>query len=122
MIVGDDHDHTADRGHDHGGHDHHHHADDDAIDDDHGEEGGGSQPRTGQFPYSNVYPLATLDGMMKDAGLRIRINRDLRDAFLEVCRAQDRPAAQVLREFMRGYVASHSRRKHRGEKGGYSVR
>ena len=45
--------------------------------------------------------------MMKDAGLRIRINRDLRDEFLEVCRAQDKPAAQVLREFMREYIASH---------------
>ena len=41
---------------------------------------------------------------MKDVGLRIRVQRDLREAFLEVCRAQDRPAAQVLREFMRTYV------------------
>jgi hypothetical protein len=41
---------------------------------------------------------------MKDAGLRIRVQRDLREAFLEVCRAQDKPAAQVLREFMRAYV------------------
>jgi hypothetical protein len=41
---------------------------------------------------------------MKDAGLRIRVQRDLREAFLEVCRAQDKPAAQVLREFMRVYV------------------
>ncbi len=44
---------------------------------------------------------------MKDAGLRIRVQRDLREKFLEVCRAQDKPAAQVLREFMRGYVAQH---------------
>ena len=41
---------------------------------------------------------------MKDVGLRIRVQRDLREAFLEVCRAQDKPAAQVLREFMREYV------------------
>ena len=41
---------------------------------------------------------------MKDVGLRIRVQRDLREAFLEVCRAQDKPAAQVLREFMRAYV------------------
>ena len=45
---------------------------------------------------------------MKDVGLRIRVQRDLREAFLEVCRAQDKPAAQVLREFMRAYVAEHS--------------
>lgn len=44
---------------------------------------------------------------MKDVGLRIRVQRDLREAFLEVCRAQDKPAAQVIREFMRQYVASH---------------
>ncbi len=43
----------------------------------------------------------------KDAGLRIRVERDLRDEFLEVCRAQDRPAAQVIREFMRRYIAEH---------------
>jgi hypothetical protein len=44
---------------------------------------------------------------MKDVGLRIRVQRELREQFLEVCRAQDKPAAQVLREFMRGYVAQH---------------
>ncbi|MCW5678895.1 MAG: hypothetical protein KIT65_13220 [Xanthobacteraceae bacterium] len=43
----------------------------------------------------------------KDAGLRIRIDRDLRERFLDVCRAQDKPAAQIIREFMREYVDSH---------------
>ena len=46
--------------------------------------------------------------MTKDVGLRIRVQRDLREAFLEVCRAQDKPAAQVLREFMREYVAGYA--------------
>lgn len=41
----------------------------------------------------------------KDSGLRIRVEKALRDEFLEVCHAQDRPAAQVIREFMRDYVA-----------------
>ena len=45
--------------------------------------------------------------MMKDSGLRIRVQRDLRDDFLDVCRAQDKPAAQVIREFMRQYVDSY---------------
>ena len=45
---------------------------------------------------------------MKDVGLRIRVQRDLREAFLEVCRAQDKPASQVLREFMREYVQGNS--------------
>ena len=41
---------------------------------------------------------------MKDVGLRIRVQRELRDTFLAACRAQDKPAEQVLREFMRDYV------------------
>ena len=45
--------------------------------------------------------------MAKDAGLRIRVERHLRERFLEVCREQDTPAAQVLRAFMREYVATH---------------
>ena len=53
-----------------------------------------------------VHPLVTLLSM-KDAGLRIRVQRDLRDRFQQVCRTQDKPAAQVLREFMRTYVNEH---------------
>lgn len=45
--------------------------------------------------------------MNKDSGLRIRVERNLRERFAEVCRAQDRPAAQVIREFMREYVAEN---------------
>ncbi len=41
---------------------------------------------------------------MKDAGLRIRVQRDLRERFLSVCLARDKLAARVLREFMRDYV------------------
>jgi hypothetical protein len=43
----------------------------------------------------------------KDAGLRIRVERKLRERFLELCREQDTPAAHVLRAFMRKYVATH---------------
>ncbi len=45
--------------------------------------------------------------MKKDTGFRIRVQSDLRDKFVELCRAQDKPAAQVLREYMREYVAEH---------------
>lgn len=45
---------------------------------------------------------------MKDAGLRIRIDRELREQFLNACREDDKPAAQVLREFMRRYVAERA--------------
>ena len=41
----------------------------------------------------------------KNAGLRVRVERALRDEFLDACRTQDKPAAQVIREFMREYVA-----------------
>lgn len=44
---------------------------------------------------------------VKDTGVRIRVEKRLRDEFLEICRRQDKPAAQVLREFMREYVAEH---------------
>ena len=46
----------------------------------------------------------------KDVGLRIRIQRNLRDDFLSACRGQDKPAAQVLREFMRAYVVRRALR------------
>ena len=47
--------------------------------------------------------------MSKDSGLRIRVERELRDEFLSLCHEQDRPAAQVIREFMRRYLATHQR-------------
>ena len=36
--------------------------------------------------------------------MRIRVERSLREEFLEACRAQDLHAAQVIRAFMREYV------------------
>ena len=39
--------------------------------------------------------------------MRVRVNRVLRDEFLVACQAHDKPAAQVIREFMRAYVESH---------------
>lgn len=44
---------------------------------------------------------------MKDSGLRIRVERELREKFLTICREQDKPAAQILREFMREYIQEH---------------
>ena len=50
----------------------------------------------------NAHPLATLAGM-KNAGVRIGVQPDLRDRFLRVCQVQNRLVAQVLREFVRTY-------------------
>lgn len=43
-------------------------------------------------------------GMIKDSGMRIRVERDLREAFVQTCRANSRVAADVLREFMQASV------------------
>lgn len=66
----------------------------------------------------HVHPLCTLSVMDKDVGYRIRIDRRLRERFLEVCRSQDKPAAQVIREFMRDYVGEHDTAMFAGPSGG----
>ncbi|MDH3219475.1 MAG: hypothetical protein OEO19_08080 [Gammaproteobacteria bacterium] len=45
--------------------------------------------------------------MVKTAALRIRIEPELHKDFLDACKAQDVPASQVLREFMKQYVSAH---------------
>lgn len=45
---------------------------------------------------------------MKDVGMRIRIEPELRDKFVSLCRDNDIPAAQVLRSFMREFVKSNA--------------
>ena len=44
---------------------------------------------------------------MKDAGMRIRVEQELREDFISACQTQHTPAAQVLRQFMRGYVEQY---------------
>ncbi|MEG5434899.1 hypothetical protein [Enterobacter asburiae] len=69
----------------------------------------------GLSTWLDVYPKATLGAMKeKNAGMRIRVERELRDEFLKICREQDRPAAQVIREFMRVYIAA-MKSKHAGQ-------
>jgi hypothetical protein len=41
---------------------------------------------------------------IKDSGMRIRVERSLREAFVNACRAQDQPALNVLRGFMRTFT------------------
>lgn len=43
----------------------------------------------------------------KDAGLRIRVERELREAFQGACVAENRNASEVLREFMRAFADRH---------------
>ncbi|MCY7314801.1 MAG: hypothetical protein LH480_04060 [Rubrivivax sp.] len=44
----------------------------------------------------------------KDAGMRVRVERELRDGFIAACQSQGLVAAEVLRDFMRGFAAKHS--------------
>lgn len=46
---------------------------------------------------------------MKDAGIRIRVEKELREAFVTVCQTEERQASDVLREFMQAYVDRHQR-------------
>jgi antitoxin component of RelBE/YafQ-DinJ toxin-antitoxin module len=41
---------------------------------------------------------------MKDVGMRIRVEQELRDAFVAACQQMDVPAAQVLRQYMKSVV------------------
>ena len=45
---------------------------------------------------------------MKDSGMRIRVEQELRDAFVAACQKLDVPAAQVLREHMKKGVSQVS--------------
>lgn len=42
--------------------------------------------------------------MSKSSNYRIRVEPELHQEFLDACKSEDRPAAQVIREFMRAYV------------------
>jgi len=45
--------------------------------------------------------------MSKTSNYRVRVEPELHQEFLEACKAEDTPAAQVIREFMRTYVRKH---------------
>lgn len=48
---------------------------------------------------------------MKESGLRIRVELELREAFVRACKKDDLTAAQVLRAFMRNYIEHQVRGK-----------
>lgn len=49
--------------------------------------------------------------MTKSATLRIRMEPSLHEQFITACKAQDLKASQVLRDFMRYYVAKSAEGK-----------
>jgi hypothetical protein len=44
---------------------------------------------------------------LKNSGMRIRVEKELREAFVQACRTQNRAAADVLRDFMRSFADRH---------------
>ncbi len=42
--------------------------------------------------------------MAKDAGLRIRVEKDLREAFVQACKNEGKFASDVIRNYMQSYV------------------
>lgn len=46
----------------------------------------------------------------KDIAFTIRVEQQLRDAFVSAAQSQDRTASQLVRDFMRDYVKKHGQR------------
>lgn len=46
--------------------------------------------------------------MVNESGLRIRVDSTLREEFVQCCHEQDLTAAQVLRSYMREFVAKNN--------------
>jgi predicted transcriptional regulator len=44
----------------------------------------------------------------KDSTFTLKLEAELRDAFMAAAEAEDRPASQVVRDLMRSYVAERS--------------
>lgn len=48
-----------------------------------------------------------MQAMEKDVQFAFRVQAPLREEFVRTCKSLDRPAGQVLREFMREFVGGH---------------
>jgi predicted transcriptional regulator len=46
----------------------------------------------------------------KEIAFTVRVDSDLKDAFLSAAQSQDRTASQLIRDFMRDYVKKHGQR------------
>lgn len=59
----------------------------------------------------NTMPIHCIDkcgfNMEKDVQFAFRVESSLRQQFVRTCKGMDRPAGQVLREFMREFVRDH---------------
>ena len=53
--------------------------------------------------------------MGKDVGFSLKLEPELRDAFMAAADSAHRPAAQIVRELMRGFVERQKRRAFEAE-------
>ena len=54
------------------------------------------------------YTLCNREVAMKDVGMRIRVEPELREEFVDICKQKDVPAAQVIRTFMREFIQTNT--------------
>ncbi len=47
----------------------------------------------------------------RDVSFTIRVEKNLRDAFVLACQSADSTASREIRQFMRQYIAKHSQQK-----------
>lgn len=59
-----------------------------------------------KYGYTNVYPYVSV-AQMKDAAIRIRVEKELHASFTAACQSENRQASDVLREFMRSFADQH---------------
>lgn len=62
----------------------------------------------GQGRHGAACPVKDLLMAQKTVSMTFMVEPELRKAFVDLCRADDLPASQVLRSFMRDYLAKKS--------------
>lgn len=61
--------------------------------------------------YTTCIHVILITMASKDVGIRIRVEKELREAFQDACTAEHRQVSDVLREFMRAYAEQHDMRQ-----------
>lgn len=54
-----------------------------------------------------IHMVESLAMTSKDVGIRIRVERELRESFQGACAVENRNASDVLREFMQAFADRH---------------
>lgn len=57
--------------------------------------------------YAQGFSMSNQPSTSKDKSFTIRVDENLLKTFQEIAKANDRPSAQLLRDFMREYIKKH---------------